>query len=508
VPPDVHYAKRGETAIAYQVVGDGPVDLVLVNGVVSHMAIFWSDPGASAMLRRLASFCRLVMFDKPGTGLSDPVAGPPSLEQRVEDIRVVMDAVALERASILGFSEGGTPAAMFAATHPQRCEALVLVETAAKWRSEPDYLPEAEAALDHMWERLFAGAEEWGEGTVFGLWGPSALGAPGARQSLGSGERICASPGMAKAVLRATSLMDARAALPRISAPTLVLHREESFVRIELGRYLAREIEGAKLAVFPGRDHFIWLGTWEPIVDEIEEFLTGSRHSVEPDRALATILFTDIVSSTERAATLGDARWRALLERHDHIARGQFERYGGRVIKGLGDGFLAAFEGPAKAIRCARAICDEVRPLGIEVRTGVHTGECELLGGDLAGLAVHVGARVGALAKPSEVLVSSTVREIVLGSGFEFVERGAHALKGVPGEWRLYAVSADGRKDARPVSEVDPATAALTPAPGTTLRPRDRAMLAVATRAPGMLRAAVRLGRRWPRTSESEKPLG
>jgi class 3 adenylate cyclase len=508
VPPDVHYAKKGETAIAYQVVGDGPIDLVLVNGVVSHMAIFWSDPAASAMLRRLASFCRLVMFDKPGTGLSDPVAGPPSLEQRVEDIRVVMDAVALERASILGFSEGGTPAAMFAATHPQRCEALVLVETAAKWRSAPDYLPEAEAVLDRMWERLFAGAEEWGEGTVFGLWGPSALGAPGARQSLGSGERICASPGMSKAVLRATSMMDARAALPRISAPTLVLHREESFVRIELGRYLAQEIEGAKLAVFPGRDHFIWLGAWEPIVDEIEEFLTGSRHSVEPDRALATILFTDIVSSTERAATLGDARWRALLERHDHITRGQFDRYGGRVIKGLGDGFLAAFEGPAKAIRCARAICDEVRPLGIEIRAGVHTGECELLGDDLAGLAVHVGARVGALARPSEVLVSSTVRELVLGSGFEFVERGTHALKGVPGEWRLYAVSADGRKDARPVSEVDAATAALTPAPGGTLRPRDRAMLAAATRAPGMLRAAVRLGRRWPRASESEKPLG
>jgi class 3 adenylate cyclase len=313
---------------------------------------------------------------------------------------------------------------------------------------------------------------------------------------------------MAKAVLRATSLMDARAALPRISAPTLVLHREESFVRIELGRYLAQEIEGAKLAVFPGPDHFIWLGTWEPIVDEIEEFLTGSRHRVEPDRALATILFTDVVSSTERAATLGDARWRALLERHDHITRGQFERYGGRVIKGLGDGFLAAFEGPAKAIRCARAICGEVRPLGIEVRVGVHTGECELRGDDLAGLAVHVGARVGALARPSEVLVSSTVRELVLGSGFEFVERGTHALKGVPGEWRLYAVSADGRKDARPVSEVDPAIAALTPAPGTTLRPRDRAMLAAATRAPGMLRAAVRLGRRWPTTSKSEKPLG
>jgi class 3 adenylate cyclase/pimeloyl-ACP methyl ester carboxylesterase len=503
VPPEVRYAKKGDTAIAYQVIGEGPVDLVLVNGLVSHMALFWSDPAASAMLRRLVSFTRLVMFDKPGTGLSDPVAGPPSLEQRVEDIRVVMDTVGLERAAILGYSEGGTPAAMFAATHPQRCEALLLLETGAKWLSAPDYLPECEAVLDHMWELHFAGAEEWGEGKVFALWAPGAVGAPGFWQAMGSAERICASPGMAKALFRATTLMDARPALPRISAPTLVLHREESFIPVELGRYLAAEIEGAKLAVFPGHDHFVWIGTWEPIVDEIEEFLTGTRHGVEPDRALATILFTDIASSTERAAELGDERWRALLEHHDEVARAEFERYGGRVIKALGDGFLAAFEGPAKAIRCARAICAEVRPLGIDVRAGIHTGECELRGDDLAGVAVHVGARIGALARPTEVLVSSTVRELVLGSGFEFVERGTHGLKGVPGEWRLYAVSADGRKDARPISEVDPETAALTPGPGETLRPRDRAMLAAANRAPGVLRAFGRTSLRLRRKQDS-----
>jgi len=494
---------KGDTAIAYQVVGDGPVDIVLVNGVVSHMSIFWSDPAASAMLRRLASFARLVMFDKPGTGLSDPVAGPPSVEQRVEDVRVVMDAVGLERASIWGYSEGGTAAAMFAATHPQRCEALILLETAAKWLSAPDYLPECKPSLDQMWEAHFAGAEVWGEGEVFGLWAPSAVDAPGVRQALGSAERICASPGMAKAVLRATTLMDARPALPRISAPTLVLHRDDSFIRVELGRYLAEQIAAAKLAVFPGRDHFVWIGAWEPIVEEIEQFLTGSRHSVEPDRALATILFTDILSSTERAAALGDERWRALLERHDEVTRAELERYGGRVIKALGDGFLAAFEGPAKAIRCARAICAEVRALGIEVRAGVHTGECELRGEDLAGVAVHVGARIGALARPSEVLVSSTVRELVLGSGFEFVERGTHGLKGVPGEWRLYAVSADGRQDSRPISEVDPETAALTPGPGATLRPRDRAMLTAANRAPGVLRAFGRASLRLRGKQES-----
>jgi len=497
MPPETRYAKKGETSIAYQVVGNGPVDLVLVNGIVSHMALFWSDPAASAMLRRLTSFSRLVLFDKPGTGLSDPVAGPPSLEQRLEDIRVVMDAVGLERAAILGYSEGGTPAALFAATHPDRCDALILLETGAKWLSEPDYLPESRERLDHIWEVMLANAEAWGEGKVFALWAPSLTNAPGFWQTMGSAERICASPGMAKAVLKACTLMDGREALAQISAPTLVVHREDSWVPVELGRYLSTAIEGARLAVFPGRDHFIWIGAWEPIIDEFEEFLTGARRRVEPDRALATILFTDIVSSTERTTELGDERWRALIDRHDEITRAELERYGGRAIKTLGDGFLATFEGPAKAIRCARAICSEVKSLGIELRAGVHTGECDLRGDDLAGVAVNVGARIGALARPSEVWVSSTVRELVLGSGFEFADHGTHELKGVPGEWHLYAVSGDGRTDARPVSEVDPATAALTPGPRETIRPRDRALLAAASRAPGVLRGFGRAS--WPR---------
>jgi pimeloyl-ACP methyl ester carboxylesterase len=272
MPPEIRYAKKGETSIAYQVVGDGPVDLVFVSGVVSNIALFWSDPAATAMFRRLASFSRLVLFDKPGTGMSDPVAGPPSLEQRLEDVRVVMDAAGLERATIIGYSEGGTAALVFAATHPERCDALVLLEGGAKWVTTPEYLPEITAKVDRMWELQLATTEVWGDGNLFSLWAPSLDSVPATRQMLGSAERLCASPGMARAVLRGATLMDARPALPQISSPTLVVHREDSFTPVEFSRYLAREIEGAKLAVFPGIDHFTWIGAWEPIVDEIEEF--------------------------------------------------------------------------------------------------------------------------------------------------------------------------------------------------------------------------------------------
>jgi class 3 adenylate cyclase len=502
VPPETRYAKKGETSIAYQVVGEGPVDLVLASGIVSHMALFWSDPEASAMLRRLTSFSRLILFDKPGTGLSDPVAGPPTPEQRLEDIRVVMDTVGLERASLLGYSEGGTAAALFAATYPQRCDALVLLETAAKWDWADDYLPEARGVIDRMWELTLDAIEHWGEGKMIALWAPSATSRPGFWQAAGSSERICASPGMTRALFHAARMFDVRPALPRISAPTLVVHCEDDFIPVQFGRYLGEAIERAKLAIYSGDDHLVWVGAWEPIVDEIEQFLTGARHRADPDRALATILFTDIVSSTARAAELGDHRWRALVERHDEITRAELGRYGGRAIKTLGDGFLAAFEGPAKAIRCARAICAEVKSLGIELRAGVHTGECELLGEDLAGVAVNVGARIGALASPSEVLVSSTVRELVLGSGIEFTERGVQVLKGVPGEWRLYGVTGDGRTDARPLSEVDAETAALTPGPRETLRPRDRLLLAGTRRAPGVLRALGRASQRRQRNRE------
>ena len=510
--PETRYAKKGDISIAYQVVGDGPIDLVLSSGIVSHMALMWSDPQANAMFRRITSFSRLVMFDKPGTGLSDPVAGPPSAEQRVEDIRVVMDAVGLEHAFLWGFSEGGMPSMLFAATYPERCDGLVLLETGAKWDWAPDYLAEERSTIDAIWGVMLERFPHWGNGGIAGdLWAPSANTGPGASQVWGSAERICASPGMAIAALLATREVDVRAALPGISVPTLIMHRENSFVPVFMSRYLAREIPGARYIELQGQDHLPWVGDWEPIVDEIEQFLTGARHRSEPDRALATILFTDIVSSTERAAEMGDQRWRALVERHDEVIRVELERYEGRPIKTLGDGFLAVFEGPAKAIRAARAMSDAVRLLGIEIRAGVHTGECDKRGDDLAGIAVNVAARIVSHAGAGEVLVSSTVRELVLGSGIEFVERGTYELKGVPDEWHLFAVTGDGRTDARPVSEVDAATAALTPGPQETLRARDRVMLAGAHRTPGLMRALGRpllhRQRPWARSKRSAEPV-
>ncbi len=499
--PETRYAKKGDISIAYQVAGDGPIDRVLSSGIVSHMALMWSDPHANAMFRRITSFCRLVMFDKPGTGLSDPVAGPPSAEQRVEDIRVVMDAVGLEHASLLGFSEGGGPSMLFAATYPERCDALILLETGAKWFWAPDYLHDESAHIEALWQLLLDAFPKWGSGRVMELWAPSMTGVPGSMQVLGSAERICASPGMAMANLQATRLVDVRAALPRIAVPTLILHRDKSIVPVSFGRYLSQELPAAKYVEFDGQDHLTWVGDWEPIVDEIEEFLTGARHRAHPDRPLATILFTDIVSSTERASEVGDERWSALVERHDEIIRTEIDRYGGRPIKTLGDGFLAVFEGPAKAIRAARAMGDAVHGLGIEIRVGVHTGECERRDEDLSGIAVNVAARIVAHAGAGEVLVSSTVRELVLGSGIEFEERGTYTLKGVPDEWHLFAVTGDGRSDARPVSEVSREVAALTPGPMDTMRPRDRALLAAAQRSPGLLRTLGRpiLHRQRPR---------
>jgi class 3 adenylate cyclase len=412
-----------------------------------------------------------------------------------------MDAVGLEHASLIGFSEGGMAAMLFAATYPERCDSLVLLETGAKWFWDSDYLVDESATIESLWEQLITGFETWGDGRVMELWAPSMTSAPGSIQVLGSAERICASPGMAMALLMATKLQDVRAALPRISAPTLILHRDESIVPIMFSRYLAKELPAAKFVEFHGQDHLVWVGDWEPIVDEIEQFLTGARHRSDPDRALATILFTDIVSSTQRSAELGDERWRSLVERHDEVVRIEIERYGGRPIKTLGDGFLAVFEGPAKAIRAARAMGGAVRGLGIEMRAGVHAGECERRGDDLAGIAVNVAARIVAHAAAGEVLVSSTVRELVLGSGIEFAERGTYTLKGVPDEWHLFAATGDGCADARPVSEVSREVAALTPGPRATMRMRDRALLAGAHRTPGLLRTLSRplLYRKSPR---------
>lgn len=495
--PKTQYAKRGEINIAYQVVGEGPIDLVMVNGLASHLDLLWADPQATAMVRAMSSFARLILFDKPGTGLSDPVAGAPTLEQRTEDVRAVMDTAGSERAALLGYSEGGFPAARLAALHPDRVQALILLSTLARIADtpDPDYLPELEHVRQRMWREIEELAiKRWGEGDFALLLAPSW--SRSTKPLAAFAERACASPGMVKAIVDSMRSYDMRSILPTIQVPTLVLHPREEWVPVEMGRDLAERIPGAKLVELPGRDHVIFAGDWRPMVAELEEFLTGRSAAVEPDRALRTVLFTDIARSTERASKLGDARWRDLLERHDRIVRDELSRFGGQEVKQLGDGFLAAFEGAARAVRCARQIAAAAAELGIEVRAGLHCGECEIRDEDLGGLAVHIGARIAALAEPSEVLVSGTVCDLVIGSGIEFTERGAHELKGVPGSWRLYAATGDQPAEARPVAHADHEAAALTPGPRETMKPIDRIAVRVARHAPGLARTGIRRMRR------------
>jgi class 3 adenylate cyclase len=440
--PETRYAKSEDVHVAYQIVGDGHVDVILVPGWVSHVEYQWEHAAFARSLRRIASFARLILFDKRGTGLSDRVAdiALPTLEQRMDDVRAVMDAVQSERAFLYGMSEGGPMALLFAATYPERVSGLITYAAYARRSWAPDYphglTPEAQQwFLDDV-------AENWGGET-----GDAAIRAPSIREDeqtrrwLTTYSRLAASPGAALALLRMNFQIDVRDVLPAIRVPTLILHRVgDQRISIENGRYLAERIPGARLVELPGNDHLHVVGDVDAIIDEIEEFVTGERHAVEPDRILATVLFTDIVRSTERLAELGDRRWRELLESHYRIARNELVRFRGREIKTTGDGLLASFDGPARAIRCALAVRDAVRPLGIEVRAGLHTGEVEVMTDDLGGIAVHTGARVVAAARPGEVLVSSTVKDLVAGSGIEFDDRGVHTLKGVPGEWRLFRV--------------------------------------------------------------------
>jgi class 3 adenylate cyclase len=438
MPPETRYAKSGDVNIAYQVVGEGPVDLVLVPGFVSHLDLDWEEPRYAHFLRRLASFSRLIMFDKRGTGLSDRPGGLPDLETRMDDVRAVMDTVGSERAALLGYSEGGPMCILFAATYPERTSALVLYGTYAKRRDPDDDYPWAAT-----WEERQAYADqverEWGEEADLGTMAPNADEAMVRWWHVRA--RASASPGSAKALILMNSQIDVRGVLSSIRIPTLVLHRfGDRDSRLEEGRYIARRISGARFIELEGQDHAPFIDP-DQILDEVEEFLTGVRRGPESDRVLATVLFTDIVGSTERASELGDRRWRELLEQHHAVVRRHIDRFQGREIDTAGDGFLAAFDGPARAVRCARAIGDALRELGIDVRAGLHTGECELVDGKVAGVAVHTGARVAARAGPGEVLVSQTVKDLVAGSGIEFEERGEHVLKGVPGQWRLYAVS-------------------------------------------------------------------
>lgn len=442
MPPETHYAKSGDVNIAYQVVGDGPVDLVLVHGWVQSFDPGWEIESIARFYRRLASFSRLILFDKRGTGLSDrvPLEDLPTLETRMDDLRAVMDAVGTERAAVLGHSEGAALCALFASTYPERTQALVMVGGTARTTWAPDYplgwtdetVEELERSINDDWVDLIR--------SLLQMYAPSIVDDEDLVQAHTRAAFRAASPGAAAALMRMAASIDIRHVLPAIRVPTLVLYRADE-VLAGASRFVGEHIPGAKVVELPGSDHMPWLGDQDAALDEIEEFLTGVRPHPALDRVLATVLFTDIVGSTELAADLGDRRWRNLLERHNALVRRELDRFRGRELGTAGDGFLATFDGPGRAVACAVSIRDEARALGLQIRFGLHTGELELDGTEIRGIAVHTGARVAAKAGPGEVLASSTVKDLVAGSGLEFVDRGSHQLKGVPGEWHLYAVA-------------------------------------------------------------------
>jgi class 3 adenylate cyclase len=481
--PKTQYAKAAELNIAYQVVGDGPLDLVFTFGWASHLDFQWTDPTLTRFLRRLAQFARVVVFDKRGVGLSDPVAHTPTLEERMDDIRVVMDAVGMERAALVGYSEGGAMSALYAAAHPDRTTALVMYETWVCGLLDPAENPGGERWLE-VDRRVRDSIERWGEGASLAIGAPSLAAGALERRMYGAFERASMSPGMARALWESFVHGDIRHVLPAISVPTLIIHHTDSSIPVENARYAAEHVPGARYVELDGTDHLPLTHDADGIAAEIEEFLTGARGTREPDRVLATVLFTDIVGSTERAAELGDRAWRELLQRHDAIVRDELERFGGREVKHTGDGFLATFDGPARAIRCACAIRSHLLEAGIQIRAGLHTGECELAGGDIAGMAVHIAARVMSASGDGEILVSSTVKDLVVGSGIGFEERGTHALKGAPGEWALFSVAQDARGKSGPSpDELAPVSPDLN----------DRVARTLARRAPGLARVAARV---------------
>jgi pimeloyl-ACP methyl ester carboxylesterase len=448
--PQTRYARSGDVSIAYQVLGEGDRDLVVVPGSTSNVEYVWDTPGWGQVFRELAANTRVIAFDKRGTGMSDPVAGAPTLETRMDDVRAVMDAVKSERAALLGVSEGAPMCVLFAATYPDRAQAIVLYAGTARATWAPGYpwAPSEDEYLREMREAVEAFRAA-----------PDAVIMEGIRDGAPDATddelrryfpyiRQGTTPATWEALDRMNLGIDVRDVLPAVRAPTLILHQvDDRWVPVEAGRYLARRIPNARMVELAGGGHLPTSATYRPLLEHVRDFLehTGTGFSVqEPDRALVTVLFTDMVSSTETAAALGDSRWRDLVREHHRIIRGELARFRGREVDTAGDGFLAAFDGPARGIRCALAVVDAVRPLGVEVRAGLHTGECELVDGKPAGLAVHIGARVAAQAGPAEVVVSQTVRDLVAGSGIEFLERPPAPLKGVPGEWRLHTVVPDG----------------------------------------------------------------
>ena len=434
------YADSGDLKIAYRTYGEGEIDLVIVPGFVSHVELIAEHPIPARFMRRLSNFARVITYDKRGQGLSDRPADPPTLENSMDDLHAVLDATASDKAVVIGVSEGGPMSMLFAATHPELVSSLILYGTYAKMVEGPDYPSGApDSALDRWGELM---RRDWGGPVGVHLWAPSMDDDPDFAEWWGRLLRQGTSPAGAIALVDLYRELDVRPVLSSISAPTLIVHRsDDKIVRVAQARYLAEHIRGARYVELPGIDHLVWVGDQDAILAEVEEFLLGSHRGPDPERALATVLFTDIVGSTEKGAELGDRRWRDLLERHDAIVRRQLEVHRGREVKTMGDGFLATFDGPARAIRCAAAVRDELAAIGIEIRVGIHTGEVELVGDDVSGMAVNIGARIGSLADSGELLVSSTVRELVVGSGLEFDDRGPYTLKGAPGEWRLFAVA-------------------------------------------------------------------
>jgi class 3 adenylate cyclase/pimeloyl-ACP methyl ester carboxylesterase len=455
--PATQYARSGDYHIAYQTIGDGPVDLVYVPGWISHLDLYWEEPSIALFLRRLASFSRLIVFDKRGIGLSDPVpiSSMPTLEERMDDVRAVLDAAESARAAVLGQGYGCPIAMLFAASHPERVSALVLYSTTVKAGVRTADFPWGPTPDEHRaWEEE---GGSWGTDEFAASWvarlAPSAVGDARFTEWAARMMRAAASPATADAFTRMNALMDAREVLPLIRVPTLVLERADAHMPkgpvdmppLEEARYVVERIPGAKLVTVRGQDYLPWIGDSESIVSEVARFVTGAAPARTADRVLVTVLFTDLVGSTERAAELGDARWRELLERHNALVRSYLVEYRGHEIDRAGDGFLATFDGPARAIRCAQAITASAAREGLEIRAGVHSGEVELLEQGIGGIAVHVGARVAEKAAPGEVLVTSTVRDLVAGSGIEFSERGEHSLKGVPGSWSLFSAPVASR---------------------------------------------------------------
>ena len=431
--PDTLYAKSGHIRIAYQVVGDGPFDLVFVPGFISNLDLAWEDPVRAQVWTRLAAFSRLILFDKRGTGLSDRIGGVPTLEERMDDVRAVMDAVGSRQAALFGMSEGGAMSMLFAATYPDRTRALVLYGAFAHYRSWVTPEDQIEAALEHL-------EKNWGTGDTLARLAPSLVSDDAYKRRYARFERLSASPSSATALMRMNSEIDIRPILPSIRVPTLIVHREgDTRVNVEAGRFQAHQIPNAKYVELPGNDHLLWTGNTERVMDEVEEFLTGSRHTPEPDRVLATVLFTDIVGSTKRAEAIGDRAWHDLLDRHNEIVRREILRHRGREVKTTGDGFLITFDGPARSIRCSLAISEAVEDIGLQVKAGLHTGEVEMTDNDLSGIAVHIASRIVAIAQPGQVLVSSTVRNLVAGSNIRFRDEGSHRLKGLEERVKLFA---------------------------------------------------------------------